>query len=129
MAAMSRTRSARSSVLLIGAVAGIASGLGALLAGMLFLSALFSQSHVLGRAALVALAIGLLGSAVARGSQAYLLSETGSWTTLGGRPASRSEQPAWFVTWVTLHGLLATTYGVAAAFMVWIAISPATEVR
>jgi hypothetical protein len=121
MAAMSFTRSAASSFLRMRAVAGLASGLGVLLAGVLFLSALFSHSRVLGMAALVALAVSLLSVAVIEGWRAHRLLETERWMTFGGRPTSRSEQPAKFVTWVTLHGLLATAYGAAAAFMIWIA--------
>lgn len=120
---MGFTRSARSSFLRVRVVAGLASGLGLLFAIVLFLSALFLHSHVLGMAALVALAIALLGLAVTKGSWAYLLAETGSWTTLGGRPTSRSEEPGWFVTWVILLGLLAGTESALAAFMVRIAIS------
>ncbi|HEY2660000.1 MAG TPA: hypothetical protein VGI79_09785 [Caulobacteraceae bacterium] len=121
---MSFTRSATLNFLRIRVVAGLVSGLGGLFAGMLFLSALFLHSHVLGIAALVALAFGLLGIAVTQGWRAYLLFNPGSWTTLGGRPTSRSEQPARFVTWVTLHGLLAATYSTAAGYMIWIAIFP-----
>jgi hypothetical protein len=123
MAAMSLSRSPTSSLLRIRVAAALASGLGVPFAGILFLSALFSHSHLLGTAALVALALSLLGFAVIQGWQAYLLFETGSWTTLGGQPTSRTEQPARFVTWVALHGLFATTHCVVATFIVWIAIS------
>jgi len=119
---MSFTRPATLNFLRIGVAAGFMSGLGALIAGTLFLAALFLRSHVLVIAALVALAFGLLGLAVMQGWRAYLLFNTGSWRTLGGRLTSRSEQPARFVTWVSLHGLLAATYSTAAGFMIWIAI-------
>jgi hypothetical protein len=118
---MSITRSAASRLLRIRVAAGLASGAGALLAGVLFLGALFSHSRVVGMAALVALAVSLLSIGVIEAWRAHSLFETGRWTTLGGRPTSRSEQPTRFVTWVTLHGLLATTYSAAAALMIWIA--------
>jgi hypothetical protein len=119
---MSFTRSAALNFLRVGVVAGLVSGFGALVAGMLFLAGLFLRSHALFIAALVALAVGLFGLAVMQGWRAYLLFNMGSWRTLGGRPTSRNEQPARFVTWVTLHGLLAATYGTAAGFMIWTAI-------
>ena len=120
---MSFTRSATSNFLRITVVAGVVSGLGGLFAGILFLSALSLHSHVLGVAALFALASSLLGISVTQGWRTHLLFNTGSWTTLDGRPTSRREQPARFVTWVTLHSLLAATSGTVAVFVIWIAIS------
>lgn len=110
MAAMSSTRSATSSFLGIRVVAGLASRPGVLSAGMLFLSALFSHSHLLGMAALVALAVSLLSLALIEGWRAHFLFKAGTRMTLGGRPTSRSEQPARFVTWVTLYGLTAVPH-------------------
>ncbi len=123
MATMSFARSATFKVPRLPAVARLVSGLGTVGAGVLFLSALFLQSHPLGIAAIVALALSLVGIAVTQGWAAYVLFSTGGWVTLGGRRTSRSEQPARFVTWVTLHGLFAATYGAAAGFLIWIAIS------
>ncbi len=120
---MTFTRSPTLRFLRIRVVSGLASGVGALSAGALFLAALFLHSHAVGIAALVALAVSLLALAVTEAGRAFLLFDTGRWTTLGGRPTSRVEQPARFATWVTLHGLFATIYGVAAGFMIWIAIS------
>ena len=121
---MSLTRTAESNCLRIRVVAGLMSGLGAVLAAILCLSATFLHSGVLGTAALGALASALLGMAVTEGSRAFLLFHSGKWMTIGGRSASRSEKPARFATWVTLHGLFALTYSAGAGFMIWIAISP-----
>jgi hypothetical protein len=123
MFAMTFTPSAASSFLRIRVIAGLGSGMAALFAGVFFVSALFSHWHVLVIAALVALAISLLSIAVTQGMAGYLLFKMGSWTTLGGRPTSRSEQPARFPTWITFHGLLAAVNCAAAAVMIWIAIS------
>ncbi len=120
---MTLTRSATSSFVRILVAAGLAGALGFLFAVVLFLSALFSHSHVLGMGGLVALAVALLGHGVTQGSRAYLLFEAGSWKTLGGRPTSRSERPRRFVAWVTLHALGAVIHSALAAFMIWIAIS------
>lgn len=123
MAAMSFTRSPTLVFLRIRVVAGLASGVGALAAGTLFLGAVFLHSRAVGIAALVALAISLLALAVTEGWRAFLLFDTGRWTTLGGRPTSRSEHPAMFATWVTVHGLFAAINSGAAGYMIWIAIS------
>jgi hypothetical protein len=122
MTAMSFARSATLSFLRIRVIAGLASGLGALSAGVLCLSALFLRSHALGKAAIIALAVSLLGLAVIEGWRSWILFESGNWRTLGGRLTSRSEQPAWFVTWVSVYGLLGVTYSAAAAFMIWSAV-------
>jgi hypothetical protein len=122
MAVMNLTRSPTSSVLRIRVATGLASGLGALLSGVLFLSALFSQSRVLGQTALVVLALSLVGMGATQGWQAYLLFEKGSGTTVDGQPTLRSEQPARPVVWIALLGLLAATHGVVAAFLIWIAV-------
>lgn len=119
---MTFTRSATSSFLRIRVAAGLASGLGFLFAVVLFLTALFSHNRLFGTAALVALAASQVGLAVTWGSRTYLLFETGSWTTLGGRSTSRSEAPGRFVIWVTLHGLFVAIYSALAAFVLWVAI-------
>ena len=119
---MSVKQSATTRLLRIYVIAGFASSLGVLVAVMLFLSALFSHSHVLGATALVALAISLQSIASIQGLSAYFLFKTGTWTTLAGRPASRSKQPTRFAIWVALHSLFAAIYSAAAAVMIWIAM-------
>ena len=57
---MSFTRSVTLSFVRIRAVADLAISRGGLLAGILFLTALFTHSHLTGRAGVIALAISLL---------------------------------------------------------------------
>ncbi len=103
-------------------VAAVAVVLGGLLSGLLFLVALFSHNHLIGKAAIFALASGVLGIGVTQGFQAYVLAQGGTWSTLDGQIASRSEKPKRFVTWLAIHSLFAAIYGALAAFLIWIAV-------
>jgi hypothetical protein len=121
MAAMSITRSPVSTSLRIRAIVGLASGVGLLFTGVLFLSALFAHIRVLGTAAMVALALSLICIAVFRGWQAHLLFEPGSRTPLDVRPASRRDVPVRRAAWVVVQGLFAAIYALAAVLIIWIA--------
>jgi hypothetical protein len=119
---MSVTRSATSNFPHVHMLAALAAGLGGPFAGILFLIALFSHSHLFGRAAVFALATSVLGVAVLLSCSAYRLFLTESWSTLTGQRMTRGEQPAQFARWLALHGLLAAIHGAAAAWLMWIAI-------
>jgi hypothetical protein len=108
-----------SSLIRVRLIASAISVFGALLAGVLFLAALFSRSHVLGTAALVALITSLFANAVIGAWRTYVLARTGRWTTFYGRPTSRSDQPARYWTWLALHALIAVVWCTPAAFLTW----------
>jgi hypothetical protein len=93
--------------------------LGLLLAGALFLGALFSHRHVLVTAALIALITSLLANAATEGWRAYALFSTGRWTKLNGSPASRNDQPSHFWAWLSLHAVVAAVWCSVAGYLTW----------
>jgi len=119
MPTMSFTRSVTMNLVRVFLVASTVSVLGVILAGVLFLAALFSHRREFATAAVIALIASLVGNATIAGWRAYVLFTSGSWTTLDGRRASREEQPTKFATWLTLHGLFAAVWSAAAGFLTW----------
>jgi hypothetical protein len=93
---------------------------GGLLAGILFLAALFSRQAILARAALMALSISVLGQAVSQAWRAWWLWRSGSWVGLSGERISRDQQPGRFKVWLTTHALLTVIYMTACAYLTWI---------
>jgi hypothetical protein len=98
--------------------------LGLILAGALFLGALFSQRHELATAGEIALIASISGNAMLCGWRSYVLFKSGSWTTLDGRRTSREEQPTKFATWLTLHLVFAAVWSAAASFLAWTMLAP-----
>ena len=97
--------------------------LGGVLAGILFLAALFSSQTILARAAMVALSISLLGCAAFQAWGAWALWRSGYWRGLNGERISRDQQPRRFKVWLTTHILLSFVYLAPAAFLTWAALS------
>jgi hypothetical protein len=97
--------------------------LGGVLAGILFLAALFSRQPILGRAAVVALSVSIFGLALAQAWRVWWLRRSGSWRGLSGERISRDQQPRQFRVWLTTHLLLVAIHLAWAALLMWIAFA------
>ena len=113
MAIQLRLRLAASALLVLGGV----------LAGILFLAALFSSQTNLARAAMVALSMSLLGGAASQALGAWALWRSGYWRGLNGERISRDQQPGRFRVWLTMHILLSFVHLAPAACLTWIAFA------
>jgi hypothetical protein len=92
---------------------------GTVFAGVLFLAAALSHRHEFLTAALVAVTAAALGNAGIEGWRAHVLWRSGVWTTLAGRPTSKTEQPTQFKVWLMLHLAFAAVLGAVAAYLAW----------
>jgi hypothetical protein len=104
-------------ILRVGLVAAAVSLLGFLVAGILFLAALFSHQAVLFTAAFIALICSLAGTAVTKVWHAWSLCHAGAWTGLNGKLMTRADQPARFNWLLAINLVSAAGYGAVAGYL------------
>jgi hypothetical protein len=99
-------------------IAGNVAALAVLLSLALGLGAVVLHLQALFTIALVALAASMLANAFLEGWRAYVLFNSGSWSSLDGRPVSRAQQPSKFKLWVTLHLVFAGIWCAGTGFLI-----------
>jgi uncharacterized membrane protein len=99
-------------------IAGIVAVLGVLLAMPFGFGAALLHQQALVTAALVALIASMLANAIANGWRAFVLLSSETWTSLGGKLVSRSQQPSKYWLWLTVHLVLASLWTGGAGLLV-----------